>query len=147
MVVPVPCRFALLLKFETRTCPGCKGPVPLWKPNGTKATPYGFRSPLCGTVEIILSWSGRKASASARGIPVKTAQSATPAERSLVTRFLIVGMVSWFLTSADILRFMVFPFPSSFKVDSESWPVPKRAKHPARENPPPDSGPFNLKCC
>src|SRR4029077_15849367 len=103
IVVPVPCRFALLLKFETRTCPGFRGPVPLWKPGGTKATPYGFTSPLGGTVERILSWSGRKASASARGIPVKTAQSAIPMERSLVTRFFIVGIVPWFLTSADIL--------------------------------------------
>src|SRR4029077_5668502 len=103
MVVPVPCRFALLLKFETRTCPGRKDPVPLWNPRGTKATPYGFKSPLGGTVERILNWSGRKASPSARGIPVKTAQSTTPAERSLVSRFFIVGIVPWFLTSADIL--------------------------------------------
>src|SRR4029077_3266244 len=47
MVVPVPCRFALLLKLLTRMFPWTSNPVVV----GTIATPYGFTSPLLGTVE------------------------------------------------------------------------------------------------
>src|SRR4029077_3286960 len=47
MVVPVPCRFALLLKLLTRMFPWTSDPVVV----GTIATPYGFTSPLLGTVE------------------------------------------------------------------------------------------------
>jgi hypothetical protein len=43
IVVPVPWRLLLLLKFVTR------------KPRGTRATPYGLTSPLAGIVEIELS--------------------------------------------------------------------------------------------
>src|SRR5215469_5550713 len=50
IVVPVPCRPELLLKFETRTSPARSGP-PGGKPTGTNATPYGFPSPLPESVE------------------------------------------------------------------------------------------------
>src|SRR6516165_8206785 len=50
IVVPVPCRPELLLKFETRTSPARSGP-PRGKPAGTNATPYGFPSPLPESVE------------------------------------------------------------------------------------------------
>lgn len=43
MVVPVPCRFWLLLKFDTRMSPGFK--TPPGNPCGTNATPYGLTSP------------------------------------------------------------------------------------------------------
>src|SRR5579864_5992046 len=50
MVVPVPCRFLPLLKFETMTSPGLSMP-PCGNPCGTNATPYGLISPLAGMVE------------------------------------------------------------------------------------------------
>src|SRR5579871_176911 len=61
MVVPLPCKFppaTLLLKFETRMSPGWSGP-PSGNPLGTKATPYGLRSPLAGTVEADRNFDGR----------------------------------------------------------------------------------------
>ena len=50
IVVPVPCRFALLLKLLTRTLPRCR--MPWLRP--TTATPYGLTSPLPGTVDAIV---------------------------------------------------------------------------------------------
>src|SRR6516162_7676963 len=50
IVVPVPWRPELLLKFETRTSPARSGP-PGGNPSGTNATPYGFPSPLPESVE------------------------------------------------------------------------------------------------
>src|SRR5271170_7886635 len=47
MVFPVPCTLALSLKFVTRTSPAVSRPAEA----GTTATPYGFTSPLPGTVE------------------------------------------------------------------------------------------------
>jgi hypothetical protein len=47
MVVPVPCTFALSLKLLTRMSPAVSRPSVA----GTIATPYGFTSPLAGTVE------------------------------------------------------------------------------------------------
>src|SRR5580700_9401614 len=47
MVVPVPCTLALSLKLVTRTSPAVSRPAEA----GTTATPYGFTSPLPGTVE------------------------------------------------------------------------------------------------
>ena len=49
IVVPVPCRLALLLKLLTSTSPRCSRP----RLCRTTATPYGFTSPLCGTVEAM----------------------------------------------------------------------------------------------
>src|SRR5260221_120532 len=59
IVVPVPWRFALLLKLKTKIPPGLIAP-PVGKPGGTKATPYGFTSPLAGTVETARTCAGRK---------------------------------------------------------------------------------------
>jgi hypothetical protein len=62
MVVPVPCRFALLLKLLTRIFPWTSDPVVV----GTMATPYGFTSPLLGTVEATTlrfpasAWTAKK---------------------------------------------------------------------------------------
>src|SRR5215469_7096293 len=53
MVVPLPCWLALLLKLLTRMLPATSFPAV----TGTKATPYGFRSPLAGIVEAIWSTS------------------------------------------------------------------------------------------
>jgi len=47
MVVPVPCTLALSLKLLTRMSPAVSRPPEA----GTTATPYGFTSPLAGTVE------------------------------------------------------------------------------------------------
>src|SRR5580704_11701674 len=47
MVVPVPCTLALSLKLLTRMSPAVSRPAEA----GTTATPYGFTSPLAGTVE------------------------------------------------------------------------------------------------
>ena len=47
MVFPVPCTLALSLKLVTRTSPAVSRPPEV----GTTATPYGFTSPLPGTVE------------------------------------------------------------------------------------------------
>src|SRR5216683_5175364 len=58
MVVPVPWRFELLLKFEIKMSPGLIAP-PVGNPVGTKATPYGFTSPLAGTVETARTCAGR----------------------------------------------------------------------------------------
>ena len=59
MVVPVPWTFALSLKFETRICPGDSKP-PRGKRAGTTAIPYGFTSPLAGTVVMLeLGVAGR----------------------------------------------------------------------------------------
>src|SRR3984885_9276744 len=49
MVFPVPCTLALSLKLLTRTSPA----VSLPPEAGTAATPYGFTSPLAGTVDAI----------------------------------------------------------------------------------------------
>src|SRR5664279_3298061 len=54
IVVPVPCRLALLLKLATKTSPGDIVP-PAGNPSGTKATPYGLTSPLSGMVEELIS--------------------------------------------------------------------------------------------
>src|SRR5271154_2047641 len=62
MVVPVPCRLLLLLKFETRMSPRFNGPDPVWKLSGMNATPYGFTSPIVGMVETFLTGLGRNAS-------------------------------------------------------------------------------------
>src|SRR5216683_6772337 len=59
MVVPLPCRFELALKLDTSTSPGLIVP-PLGKLAGTKATPYGLRSPLDGTVDTTRTGPGRK---------------------------------------------------------------------------------------
>ena len=50
MVVPVPCRFALLLKLLTRMLPSVSEPLLF----GTRAMPYGFTSPFAGTVDAIV---------------------------------------------------------------------------------------------
>src|SRR5260370_36669019 len=58
MVVPVPCLFDGALKLDTRTSPGIsvvEGGTPL----GTKAMPYGLRSPLVGTVAATVDDGGR----------------------------------------------------------------------------------------
>src|SRR3984957_3973279 len=47
MVVPVPCTLALSLKLMTRMSPA----ISRLPEAGTTATPYGFTSPLAGTVE------------------------------------------------------------------------------------------------
>jgi len=47
MVVPVPWTLALSLKLLTRVSPAVSWPAEA----GTTATPYGFTSPLPGTVE------------------------------------------------------------------------------------------------
>ena len=55
MLVPVPCTLpslTLLLKFETRMSPELSMP-PDGNPLGTNATPYGFVSPLAGTVVTV----------------------------------------------------------------------------------------------
>src|SRR6516162_3859582 len=49
-VVPVPCTLALSLKLLTRMSPAVSRPAEA----GTTATPYGFTSPLAGTVEATL---------------------------------------------------------------------------------------------
>src|ERR1700687_428912 len=58
MVVPVPWRFMLLLKFEIKISPGLIVP-PVGNPGGTNATPYGFTSPLLGTVDTARTGPGR----------------------------------------------------------------------------------------
>src|SRR3974377_2186803 len=50
IVVPVPCRFWLLLKLLTRIFPLTSVPVVV----GTTAIPYGLRSPLLGIVDAIV---------------------------------------------------------------------------------------------
>ena len=59
MVVPLPYRFELALKLDTRTSPGLIVP-PAEKLCGTKATPYGFRSPLDQEVDTTRTGPGRK---------------------------------------------------------------------------------------
>src|SRR5439155_13388951 len=49
-VVPVPCRFALLLKLLTRMFPRVSFPTV----RSIRNTPYGLTSPLLGTVEDIV---------------------------------------------------------------------------------------------
>ena len=48
----------LLLKFETKMSPGLIVP-PAGNPGGTNATPYGFTSPLAGTVDTARTIAGR----------------------------------------------------------------------------------------
>src|ERR1700722_2966594 len=67
MVVPVPWRFALLLKFEIKISPGLIVP-PAGNPGGTKATPYGFTSPLAGTVDTARTCAGRNPGPSSAAI-------------------------------------------------------------------------------
>src|ERR1035437_170145 len=50
MVVPVPCKLALLLKLLTKISPLTRSPLLCC----TTATPYGLISPLLGTVEAII---------------------------------------------------------------------------------------------
>src|ERR1039458_2548125 len=50
IVVPVPCRLSLLLKLLTRIFPLTSDPVV----TGTRTIPYGFTSPLLGTVEAMV---------------------------------------------------------------------------------------------
>src|SRR4029077_7879335 len=83
MVVPVPWRFppvmvGALLKFDTRTSPGWIVP-PAGKLRGTKATPYGFPSPLAGTVDTTRVGPGRNgwSSSSASNTAVQSRQDAT----------------------------------------------------------------------
>jgi hypothetical protein len=53
MAVPVPCRFAELLKLLSSTLFATNAPAV----TGTTATPYGFTSPLAGTAEAtVLTW-------------------------------------------------------------------------------------------
>src|ERR1700733_1951537 len=59
MVVPVPCRFCELLKFETRMSPGWRMPPAGGTVFGAKATPYGFTSPLDGIVDTDGGSSGK----------------------------------------------------------------------------------------
>src|SRR5580692_304973 len=65
MVVPVPCTLALSLKLLTRMLPAVSLPAEA----GTAATPYGFTSPLAGTVEAICdparSWPRKDTAAAA----------------------------------------------------------------------------------
>jgi hypothetical protein len=56
-----------LLKFDTRTSPGLIAP-PLGKLVGTKATPYGFPSPLAGTVDTTRMGPGRNGRSSSSAI-------------------------------------------------------------------------------
>src|SRR5579883_2637758 len=65
IVFPLPWMFALSLKLLTSTSPVLIMPPP-GKPSGTKATPYGFSSPVAGTVEV-LSSRGMNASAANAG--------------------------------------------------------------------------------
>src|SRR5271167_4695684 len=54
MVVPVPCRLELLLKLLIRMFPWTSEPELF----GTRAMPYGFTSPLAGTVEAMTEMPG-----------------------------------------------------------------------------------------
>src|ERR1700675_3633755 len=72
IVVPVPWRLppvvvGALLKFDTKTSPGLIVP-PLGKLAGTKATPYGFPSPLAGTVDRTRTGPGRNGRSSSSAI-------------------------------------------------------------------------------
>ena len=89
IVVPVPCRFDAALKFDTSTSPLCRLPVE----RGTTATPYGFTSPLPGTVDAttLIECSGPTnaliapwAAAAPRHITVAAHATATPMSRLLV---------------------------------------------------------------
>ena len=88
IVVPVPWRFppvmvGALLKFDTRTSPGLIFP-PAGKLRGTKATPYGFPSPLEGTVDTTRVGPGRNgcSSSSASKTAEQSRQDATAAART-----------------------------------------------------------------
>src|SRR5580704_8464317 len=86
IVVPVPWRFALLLKLETKISPGLMVP-PAGKPGGTKATPYGFTSPLPGTVDTVRTGPGRngRSSSSASKTPEHRRQEMTAAANTFST--------------------------------------------------------------
>ncbi len=90
MVVPVPWMFPVggappLLKLLTRTSPAAILP-PLGKPSGTKATPYGLRSPLAGIVEELIAF-GRNFSSAWAGT-ARADQRARPARRVNVVRMI-----------------------------------------------------------
>src|SRR5262249_27151255 len=79
IVLPRPWK-VVSLKFEISISPGFKPPPPDGKSGGTNARPYGFRSPLDGTVETwrgrngfknwASAWTGRPATSRARSVPV-----------------------------------------------------------------------------
>ena len=73
MVVPVPWTLALSLKLLTRMLPAVSRPAEA----GTTATPYGFTSPLAGTVEAIFdpawSWPRKDVAVSAAGFALEVA--------------------------------------------------------------------------
>src|SRR5580704_10887356 len=73
-VVPVPCTFALSLKLLTRTSPAVSRPPEA----GTTATPYGFTSPLAGTVEATwarpCSWRRNDVAGCGAGVAVEVAE-------------------------------------------------------------------------
>src|ERR1700674_948323 len=114
IVVPVPWRFMLLLKFETKISPTLSAP-PVGNPGGTKATPYGFTSPLPGTVDIARTGSGRNGRPSSSAIKTAeqirqemTAAANTFNTPNLTTRVKNCEPVIRFIWA--ISRFIVAPF-------------------------------------
>src|SRR6185312_2345036 len=80
MVVPVPCRFARLLKLLTRTSPATSRPVDRF----TTTVPYGLTSPLAGTVDATtLRWWNRPRNPAAA--PLAPAAPTTSSRTAAVT--------------------------------------------------------------
>src|ERR1700686_1613115 len=113
IVVPLPWRFVLVLKFETRTSPGLIVP-PAGNTGGTKATPYGFKSPLAGTVDTTRTGPGRNGLSSAFNTAGQNTQSRTAVVIGINRRLNFISLARNCETVIGFLRtksrFMESPF-------------------------------------
>src|ERR1035441_2050395 len=90
MVVPVPCRFCELLKFDTRMSPALI-PRPGSMFFGTMTTPYGLTSPFDGTVDTVDGKRGKMLCAGAMAA-VRRAMAAMEDDRD-TKRFIVFLLI------------------------------------------------------
>src|ERR1700730_10238081 len=103
IVVPLPWRFVLALKFEIRTSPGLIVP-PVGNTGGTKATPYGFKSPLAGTVDTTRTGPGRNGLSSAFKRAGQSTQSRTAVVNGINRRLNFVSLANHCETVISFLQ-------------------------------------------
>src|SRR5580704_5860563 len=106
IVVPVPCKLALLLKLLTKMLPRCNRPTD----RETRKTPYGFTSPLLGTVDEMvvticigpeaICWAEAGLASVTRNSPIATTAQRTEDRIRLLWSFMVC---SWLLCRLQLL--------------------------------------------
>ena len=140
IVVPVPWALEAALKLLTRTQPWCRRPVL----RGTTATPYGFTSPLSGTVEatvltVVREFRNGVGAADAAAVAPSTNDPAVAASIVRVSRTIETSRASGCTRIAHPTTTDHAPRPRTVQPSGEThvWHHPSRwAGRDSRRRPP-----------